>query len=118
MLESWAGEREYAWAKQIVARSNNMARLAPPTSLLELVALVRRTRLFIGSDTGPLHIAAAAGTPCVAMYGPTSAEICGPFGPGHVVIQGANSMLEISAEQVLKACQQVLQRPFSGRLAA
>jgi ADP-heptose:LPS heptosyltransferase len=114
----WAGEKEYTWAKQIVASSKDMARLAPPTTLLELTALVRRTRLFIGSDTGPLHIAAAAGTPCVAMYGPTSAEICGPFGPGHVVLQGTNSMLQISSEQVLNACQQVLQRPVSGLRAA
>ena len=39
--------------------------------LPELHALVRRSRLFIGGDTGPLHVAATTATPIVAIYGPT-----------------------------------------------
>jgi ADP-heptose:LPS heptosyltransferase len=39
--------------------------------LAELRALIERSRLFIGGDTGPLHIAATTATPVVAVYGPT-----------------------------------------------
>jgi lipopolysaccharide heptosyltransferase I len=119
----WAGEKERAWAQQIVADSAGKACLAPETSLLELTALCRQARLFIGSDTGPLHIAAAVGTPCVAMYGPTRPEVCGPYGPGHTVLQAASedlgsarktagivsdAMLQITPEQVVTACRRAL----------
>jgi heptosyltransferase I len=57
------------------------ALLAPPTDLGELTALLQRCRLMIGNDTGPLHLAAALGTPCLGLFGPTSAERNGPYGP-------------------------------------
>jgi ADP-heptose:LPS heptosyltransferase len=119
----WAGEKERAWAQQIVAGSEGKAHLAPGTSLLELTALVRQARLFIGSDTGPLHIAAAVGTPCMAMYGPTRPEVCGPYGAGHIVLQTSHedlgssrkasgnvseAMLQITLEQALTACRRML----------
>ena len=47
--------------------------LAPPTDLDELVAVARRAGVMVAGDTGPLHVAAALGTPCVGLYGPTSA---------------------------------------------
>jgi lipopolysaccharide heptosyltransferase I len=44
--------------------------LVPPaTSILEMVALLRRARLVVGGDTGPIHIAAALGVPTVGVYG-------------------------------------------------
>ncbi len=122
-LVVWAGEKEKAWAEAIVAASKGRATLAPPTSLLQLAALLRRARLFLGSDTGPLHMAAALGTPCVAMYGPTRPEVCGPYGPGHCVLQTrvdslgsqrkqagviSAAMLEITVPQVLSACEALL----------
>lgn len=48
-------------------------------SLKELAALTARARLFIGVDSAPMHIAAAMGTPTVALFGPTSAETWGPW---------------------------------------
>jgi ADP-heptose:LPS heptosyltransferase len=86
-LVVWAGEQELAWAKEIVATSDGHARLAPATSLVELAAVIRRAQLFLGSDTGPMHLAAALGTRCVALYGPTRAEECGPHGRQHVALQ-------------------------------
>jgi heptosyltransferase I len=128
----WAGEKERAWADEIVASSNSRALLAPPTSLLELTALVRRAGLFIGSDTGPLHIAAAAGTPCVALYGPTRPEVCGPFGTGHTVLYypavdqkrprklregNGDAMLQISVQQVVSAAEGLLRLQKTARAA-
>jgi heptosyltransferase I len=119
----WGGERERQWAEKIAAATQGRATLAPATSLLELAALVERGTLFVGSDTGPLHIAAAVGTPCVSIFGPTRAEVSGPFGKGHRVLQEAyeplgsarkeagrvsQAMLQVSAEQVVEACEGIL----------
>jgi lipopolysaccharide heptosyltransferase II len=49
--------------------------------LQELRALIGRSRLFIGGDTGPLHIAAATSTPIVGIYGPTLAARSAPWRP-------------------------------------
>jgi len=57
--------------------------LAPPTDLAALIALLRRASVMVAADTGPLHLAAALGTPCVGLYGPTSPERNGPYGAGH-----------------------------------
>lgn len=119
----WAGQKERTWAESIVAAAEHKAWLAPATSLLVLTALMRRARLFIGSDTGPLHLAAAVGTPCVGMYGPTRPEVCGPYGTGHIVLRGSASelghrkaagevsaaMLQTTADQVVNACRQLLE---------
>jgi lipopolysaccharide heptosyltransferase I len=86
-LVVWGGTQERAWAEGIVAAAGDSAVVAPPTTLLELAALLRQASLFVGSDTGPLHMAAAVGTPCVAIFGPTRPEHCGPFGSGHQVLQ-------------------------------
>jgi ADP-heptose:LPS heptosyltransferase len=84
---TWAGERESRVAQEIVAKSGGHSLPAPPTSLPQLAALLRRARLVVGSDTGPLHLAAAVGTPCVGLYGPTRVEKSGPYGTQHVAIQ-------------------------------
>jgi len=57
------------------------------TSLAQLVALLRSAQLFVGCDTGPMHLAAAVGTPVVALFGPADPARTGPFGPGHVVLR-------------------------------
>ncbi|MCA9199497.1 MAG: glycosyltransferase family 9 protein [Planctomycetales bacterium] len=82
----WAGPEEHQWAQTIQRESDGSAWLAPQTSLPDLVELLRQCRLFVGSDTGPLHMAAAVNIPCVALFGPTSPERCGPYGSQHQVV--------------------------------
>ena len=53
--------------------------LAGRLGLKELAALTARARLFIGMDSAPMHIAAAMGTPVVALFGPSGANIWGPW---------------------------------------
>jgi lipopolysaccharide heptosyltransferase I len=48
-------------------------------SITELIALTRRARLFIGGDTGPMHLAAALQVPVVAIFGPTDPARNGPY---------------------------------------
>ena len=64
---------------------------AGKTGLKELACLYDRCRVMVTTDTGPMHMAAAMGTPVVALFGPTSPVRTGPYGPGHrVVTSGAD----------------------------
>ncbi|HEY6290529.1 MAG TPA: glycosyltransferase family 9 protein [Terriglobia bacterium] len=58
-----------------------------PSTLVEFIALARRATLFVGGDTGPLHIAAAVGTPIVAIYGPTNPVRNGPFAAEDITLR-------------------------------
>jgi heptosyltransferase I len=80
------GPREDALADAVVAASAGAARLAPPTGIADLLALARDASLMVSGDTGPLHLAAAAGTPVVAIFGPTSPRRNGPWDPADVVV--------------------------------
>ncbi len=60
--------------------------LAGRTSLGELAAVFERCAIVLGGDSGPLHLAAAIGTPTLRLYGPTNRRVFGPWGdPGHQV---------------------------------
>lgn len=62
--------------------------LTGATTVGLLPALLSKASLLITNDSGPMHIAAAVGTPVVALFGPTSAVLTGPYGPGHHVLTG------------------------------
>jgi len=55
--------------------------------LLQLAAVLSRLSLFITPDTGPMHLAAAVGTPMVALFGPSSPERWGPLSPTARVVR-------------------------------
>ena len=61
--------------------------LAGQTSLWEMIEWVRRGRLVISNDTGPLHVAAALGKPLIALFGPTNPRNTGPYGKLNSVLQ-------------------------------
>ena len=61
--------------------------LAGTTSLLELAELYASCAVVITNDSGPMHIAAAVGTPVVAIFGPTDPALTGPYGKQHVVLR-------------------------------
>lgn len=123
-LVVWAGDVERQWAEQIVAGSGGHARLAPRTSLRELAVVCRRSCLFVGSDTGPLHLAAAVDTPCVGLFGPMPGERNGPYGHQHLIVQKVclqgssrarrtannDSMLAIAVDDVCTASDSLLAR--------
>ncbi|HET9406260.1 MAG TPA: lipopolysaccharide heptosyltransferase I [Candidatus Sulfotelmatobacter sp.] len=90
-------------------------------SLTELIALTRCAKLFIGGDTGPLHLAAALRVPVVAIFGPTDPARNGPYGTRSVVLRSPASLtthtrhsqpeqglLEITAESVTAAACSLL----------
>jgi heptosyltransferase-2 len=100
--------------------------LAGKTSLRQLMALLKLCRVVLTNDTGPMHVAAALGTPVVVPFGSTSPELTGPGLPGdarHRLLRAAapcspcfrrecpidfRCMTGISAERVVAAVQSVL----------
>ncbi|MEN3330732.1 MAG: heptosyltransferase [Blastocatellia bacterium] len=78
------GEEELAQVVASHARSGAAQLIA--STLKQFGALARRAALFVGGDTGPLHLAAAAGTAVVGIYGPTSPERNGPFNPQDITV--------------------------------
>ena len=74
------GPDEAHLAREIRDGLSARAMLAPPTDLDELAGLLRRAALVVANDTGPLHLAAALGTPCLGLYGPTRSSRNGPYG--------------------------------------
>jgi heptosyltransferase-2 len=61
--------------------------LSGRTSVRELMALIKRCRLFLTNDTGPMHIAAAFGIPIVAVFGPTDSTTTSPCGAAHQIVR-------------------------------
>lgn len=101
--------------------------LAGQLTLKQLAALSQRCQLFIGVDTAPMHIAAAVGTPVVALFGPSGENSWGPWGEGHIVIKKdmpcrpcgkdgcggskkSRCLEEITAAEVLEAAWSILER--------
>jgi heptosyltransferase-1 len=80
------GPAEDGFARAVTAASSGAAVLAPPTTITDLVAVARAAAIVVSGDTGPLHIAAAVGTPTVGLFGPTDPARNGPFAPGDVAV--------------------------------
>lgn len=85
------GRGEQPLADQVVSASAGAAVRAPETSLGDLIAVAHRAALMVAGDTGPIHIAAALGTPVVGLYGPTWPERNGPWDPADKVVSRAES---------------------------
>ena len=98
--------------------------LAGMTSLKILAALYEKASIVVSTDTGPMHLAAAVGTPVVALFGPTAPWRTGPFGDGHQIVRAglecspcfkrqcktAECMKQISIKQVLDAVSRVIEQ--------
>jgi ADP-heptose:LPS heptosyltransferase len=112
------GPGEEALARTVVESSRGAARLAPPTGIGDMIVLARAASLLVSGDTGPLHIAAAVGTPIVGIYGPTSPARNGPWNPADLCVSRFDAchchhrrrcrlpvccLLDISVEEVCAA---------------
>ena len=95
----------------------------------ETAACLERVRLYVGNDSGLMHLAAAAGAPTIGLFGPTADAIYAPWGPKSVTVRvprsleqlvaeegenylssGRNYMLELTVETVEKAATDLLAR--------
>jgi len=117
------------------ASSSRIVDLAGTLSLKELAALTAQARLFVGVDSAPMHIAAAVGTPTVALFGPSNEIEWGPWKVRHRVVASENHscrpcgldgcgggkisecLTTLPVARVLEACRQLLGEPAPGACA-
>jgi lipopolysaccharide heptosyltransferase I len=117
------GPSDRPLAEEVVGLMRRRGHLAPRTqSLQQLTHLLSRADLFIGSDTGPMHMASALGVPVVTLFGPKDPEQTGPYCSRCVVVtadvhcrpcsrrrcRGQRCMTTIQIEPVLAAVLSVL----------
>ncbi len=104
------------------------------TNLKQLAALLKEVDLLVTNDSGPMHIAAALGTPVLAIFGPTDPKRTGPYGEIHRVIRGSAEcspcfkkrcimpshlcMDTISVEMVLEEVSDILRTNNTGSVGA
>ena len=67
-------------------RSGRLVDLVGRTDLKTLAAVIDRAECVVTGDTGPMHLAAALGRPLVALFGPTNADLTGPYGTRSLVL--------------------------------
>lgn len=80
-------EKELCVRVMDAAKTIRVSDLSGQTTPGGLVEIIRHSEMLICNDSGPMHIAAAAGTPVVALFGPTDPSLTGPYGPQCRVIQ-------------------------------
>ena len=78
-----------AEAERIGRLAHGCRNLAGKTDLFELAQWYQRCAVVVTNDSGPMHLAAAVGTPVVAIFGPTDPSLTGPYGSGHAVLRAA-----------------------------
>ena len=84
------GPGDVAFASQVAQAAHvPLLNLAGQTTLRDLIGIFSRARGAFGPDSGPMHIAAAVGTPVVSLWGATSAARSAPWGSERAVIEGA-----------------------------
>jgi heptosyltransferase-1 len=118
LVNTAPGEEQLA--NKVVEASSGSA-IPVHCTISQLIALIRRARIFAGGDTGPLHLAAALGVPVVAVFGPTDPARTGPFGTRSIVFRHPESvttfshhrepdagLLKITAEEVIGAARHLL----------
>jgi lipopolysaccharide heptosyltransferase II len=72
--------------QKIISHSNSKCKpidLSGRTTFAQVAAIAQRCQLFVGNDSGPLHIAAAAGTPTISLFGPSDPRLVAPRGEKH-----------------------------------
>lgn len=103
------GPGERRMAEEIVAAG--AGELAPETNLRQLALILQQARLVIAGDTGPLHLAAAFGTPVVALFGPTDPRRNGPYGQIERSVEtfgGSKLMSDITVEAVMERAEEII----------
>jgi heptosyltransferase-2 len=117
--------------RQILDKTKGGVNLAGQLNLTQLHGVLEKARLLISNDSGAMHMASVAGTPCVSVFGPTTPEMgYRPWNPNSIIVQNEDlkcrpcgkhghmkcpigtheCMISIRPEQVISASHQLLQQ--------
>jgi ADP-heptose:LPS heptosyltransferase len=95
MLLGGPGDRDATAPMRSAVPRDRLIDLVGRESLLTAYAAIKRARLFIGCDSGLMHMAAAAGAPTLGLFGPSDERLYAPWGPRARTVRGARSFDEI-----------------------
>jgi heptosyltransferase-3 len=105
------GEAEAAMAAPLSRALPDAIDLVGRLSLPEIAAFLSRSALFVGNDSGLMHLAAASGVPTLGLFGPTNPAEYGPAGRQAAVIAGSSSSMEtISVDAAVETAERMLRR--------
>jgi ADP-heptose:LPS heptosyltransferase len=105
------GQSEHKLAEPLLGALPEAIDLVGRLTLPEAAACLARAALFVGNDSGLMHLAAAAGSPTLGLFGPTSIAEYAPAGPYAAAIAATGpSMRDLSVEAALSAAEQLLER--------
>jgi len=96
------GEAEDAVRAEMTALGSDRIQIADTWPLPLLACAIAACRLFVGHDTGIAHLAAACGTPCVLLFGPTDPAVWAPFAPDVTVLRDGDALENVSIDRVLQ----------------
>ncbi len=118
------GQKEEVEKVQSLAEKTVL--IPPQTNLRQLGALLKRCSFVVSNDSGPMHIAAAVGTPVLGIYGPTNPDLQGPYGENHIIVReegldclgcnlttcpiGHPCMVNLSVESVMNGVERLMTR--------
>jgi ADP-heptose:LPS heptosyltransferase len=103
------GDFERALAAPVLAALPHAIDLCGRLTLSEAAACLRRATLFVGNDSGLMHLAAAAGTPTLGLFGPTPPEEYGPAGRCTTAVRATSAaMTDLSVADVLAAVRDLV----------
>jgi ADP-heptose:LPS heptosyltransferase len=109
------GAAERAMAAPLLASLPEAIDLVGRLSLPEVSACLARCALFVGNDSGLMHLAAAAGAPTLGLFGPTPVREYAPTGPrSGVAVAGSGVMLDLSVDAALDAAMRLVPSASSG----
>jgi ADP-heptose:LPS heptosyltransferase len=131
MVLGGPGDRDLAGALRDVTARSKFINLAGEADLITAFACLKRARLFIGNDSGAMHLAAAAGAPTLGLFGPSDERQYAPWGPHARAVRGARSlddirrvdpgldqalchMMDLSVDRVVAAAEALLAATASG----
>jgi heptosyltransferase-1 len=100
--------------------AGKLTNLVGRTTLREAIGIIQRSRLAIGPDTGLMHIAAALRIPVISLWGATSPQRTGPYGYGHLVLQGKAACVPCQRRTcpIGRAClQSITPEQIGGKIA-
>ena len=63
---------------------------------------ISKSTIFVGHDSGPIHLAAATGVPCVGIYGRGYEKIWHPYGEIHKILHNSKNIFDITVDEVIR----------------
>ena len=105
-----AGSRAERPLGERLARDASALDLTGRTTIDQMAALFEASDLVIANDSGPLHLAAAVGTPTLALFGPSHPATCAPIGAGHAFLHGRAEGCPCAGKHCARGAESCLHR--------